>query len=67
MGFALNAAPLNLDNGEGGVSLGAGAFEGKYAGAIRAQFVTESGFGLGANIGFSEDAVGGGVGASIKF
>lgn len=67
MGFAMNAAPLNLANGEGGISFGAGAFEGEYAGAVRAQFVTESGFGLGANVGFSEDAVGGGVGASIKF
>jgi len=47
--------------------MSAGVFEGEYAGAIRAQFVTDSGFGLGANVGFSEDAVGGGIGASIKF
>jgi len=67
MGFAMNAAPLNLSNGEGGISMGAGVFEGEYVGAIRAQFVTDSGFGLGANVGFSEDAVGGGIGASIKF
>ena len=67
MGFAMNAAPLNLDNGEGGMSFGVGTFEGEQAGAIRAQFVTEGGFGIGANVGFSEDAVGGGVGASIKF
>lgn len=67
MGFAMNAAPLNLANGEGGISGGAGIFEGEYAGAIRAQFVTETGFGVGANVGFSEDSVGGGVGASIKF
>ncbi len=67
MGFAMNAAPLNLDPGEGGMSFGAGVFEGEYAGAIRAQFVTEGGFGIGANVGFSEDAVGGGIGASITF
>lgn len=48
MGFAMNAAPLNLANGEGGISAGAGIFEGEYAGAIRAQFVTETGFGIGA-------------------
>lgn len=67
MGFAMNAAPLNLANGEGGLSGGAGIFEGEMAGAIRAQFVTETGFGIGANVGFSSDSVGGGVGASIKF
>ena len=67
MGFAMNAAPLNLANGESGMSFGAGTFEGEYAGAIRAQFVTDSGVGLGANVGFSEDALGGGVGASVKF
>ncbi len=67
MGFAMNAAPLNLDDGEGGISAGVGVFEGQWGGAIKAQFVTESGFGIGANLGFSEDAVGGGVGASIKF
>jgi len=30
--------------------MSAGVFEGEYAGAIRAQFVTDSGFGLGASI-----------------
>lgn len=67
MGFASNAAPLNLDNGEGGISAGVGVFQGEWAGAIRAQYVTDSGVGVGVNFGFSEDAVGGGVGASIKF
>jgi hypothetical protein len=67
MGFAMNAAPLNLANGEGGISGGVGVFQNEVAGAIRAQYVTESGFGIGANFGFSADAVGGGVGASIKF
>lgn len=67
MGFAMNAAPLNLANGEGGISGGAGYFQGEFAGAIKAQYVTDSGVGLGLNVGFSADAVGGGVGASIKF
>jgi hypothetical protein len=67
MAFALNAAPLNLDDGESGVSIGLGTFEGEWAGAIRAQTVTESGLGIGANIGFSDDSFGAGVGASIKF
>ena len=67
MGFAANAAPLNLDNGEGGISGGVGVFQGQWGGAIRAQYVTDSGVGVGVNFGFSEDAVGGGVGASIKF
>lgn len=67
MGFASNSAPLNLANGEGGISAGVGVFQGEWAGAIRAQYVTDSGVGVGVNFGFSEDAVGGGVGASIKF
>lgn len=67
MNFALNAAPLNLANGEKGISGGVGIYQGEWAGAVKAQFVTESGVGLGANVGFSADAVGGGVGASIKF
>ena len=67
MGFASNAAPLNLANGEGGISAGVGYFQGEWGGAVRAQYVTDSGVGLGLNVGFSADAVGGGVGASIKF
>jgi hypothetical protein len=67
MNFALNAAPLNLANGEGGIAAGVGTFEDEWAGAIRAAYVTDSGFGIGANFGFSKDAVGGAVGASIKF
>jgi len=67
MGFAMNAAPLSLDNGEGGLAGGVGYFQGEWAGAIKAQYVTDSGVGVGINVGFSEDAVGGGVGASIKF
>ena len=67
MGFAMNAAPLNLSNGESGVSAGLGTYQGQWAGAVKLQVVTDSGFGLGANVGFSADAVGGGVGASIKF
>ena len=67
MGFASNAAPLNLANGEGGISGGVGYFQGEWGGAVKAQYVTDSGVGLGINVGFSEDAVGGGVGASIKF
>ena len=67
MGFASNAAPLNLANGESGVSAGVGTFEGEWAGAIRAQVITDDGVGFGANVGFSKNAVGGGVGASIKF
>lgn len=67
MGFASNAAPLNLANGEGGISAGVGYFQGEWGGAVKAQYVTDSGVGLGLNVGFSADAVGGGVGASIKF
>jgi len=67
MGFASNAAPLNLDNGEGGISGGVGAFEGEWGFALRAAYVSDSGVGIGANVGVSNDAVGGGVGASIKF
>lgn len=67
MGFAMNAAPLNLANGEGGISAGIGYFQGEWGGAVKAQYVTDSGVGLGLNVGFSSDAVGGGVGASIKF
>ena len=67
MGFASNAAPLNLANGEGGISGGVGYFQGEWGGAVKAQYVTDSGVGLGLNVGFSADAVGGGVGASIKF
>lgn len=67
MGFAMNAAPLNLDDGQGGVSGGVGTFEGQWAGAIRAQYVTKSGVGFGANVGFAQDSVGGAVGASIRF
>lgn len=67
MGFASNAAPLNLANGEGGISAGVGYFQGEWAGAVKAQYVTDAGVGLGVNVGFSSDAVGGGVGASIKF
>ncbi|MFN3470084.1 MAG: YadA-like family protein, partial [Novosphingobium sp.] len=67
MGFAATAAPLNLANGESGLAGGVGTFEGEWAAAIRAQAVTSSGFGIGANVGFSKDAFGAGVGASIKF
>jgi hypothetical protein len=67
MGFAMNAAPLNLANGESGVSGGVGVFQNEWAGAIKVQYVTPSGVGIGGNFGFSRDAVGGGVGASIKF
>jgi len=67
MGFAMNAAPLNLDNGESGISGGVGTFEGEWAGAVKVQAVTEGGVGFGANVGFSEDAFGAGVGASVKF
>ena len=67
MGFAMNAAPISLANGEGGISGGVGYFQGEVAGAVKAQYVTDSGVGLGINVGFSSDAVGGGVGASIKF
>ncbi len=67
MGFALTAAPLNLANGEGGISGGVGVFRGEWAGGVRAQYVNESGIGFGANVGVSKDAVGGGVGASFKF
>ena len=67
MAFASNAAPLNLSNGEGGVSGGVGVYQGEWAGAIRAQYVMESGVGVGINVGFSENAVGGGAGVSVKF
>jgi hypothetical protein len=67
MGFASSAAPLNLANGEGGISAGVGYFQGEWGGAVKAQYVTDAGVGVGINVGFSEDAVGGGVGASIKF
>jgi trimeric autotransporter adhesin len=67
MGFAMNAAPISLANGEGGISGGVGYYQGEVAGAVKAQYVTDSGVGLGINVGFSSDAVGGGVGASIKF
>ena len=67
MGFASTAAPLNLANGESGMTAGVGTFEGQWAAAIRAQAVTSSGVGIGANVGFSKDAFGAGVGASIKF
>jgi len=67
MGFAMNAAPLNLSAGEFGLTGGAGVYQSEWAGAIKAQMQANGSFGLGANIGFSKDAVGGGVGASIKF
>lgn len=67
MNFAANAAPLNLANGEAGISGGVGVFEGEWGAAIRAAGVTSGGIGLGANFGFSSDSVGGAVGASIKF
>ena len=67
MGFAMNAAPLNLQNGESGISGGVGTFEGEWAGAVKIQGVTEGGVGFGANVGFSKDAFGAGVGASVKF
>ena len=67
MGFALNAAPLELEPGEFGVTGGVGYFEGQAAGAIKVQGITQGGIGLGANVGFSEDSVGGGLGFSFKF
>lgn len=67
MNFALNAAPLNLANGESGFAAGAGVYQGEWAGGVKAQIVTPQGIGFGANLGFSKDAVGGGVGASVKF
>jgi hypothetical protein len=67
MGFAANAAPLNLANGESGLAGGVGTFEGEWGGSLRAQVVSQGGIGFGANVVFSKDAVGGGLGASIKF
>ncbi|MFN4241336.1 MAG: hypothetical protein ACK4E5_11930, partial [Erythrobacter cryptus] len=67
MAFAMNAAPLSLSNGEGGISGGVGVFEGEWGGAIRAQYVTDAGVTLGANFGFSDNSVGGAVGAGFKF
>ena len=67
MGFAMNAAPLSLGNGEFGVTGGVGTFRGAVAGAVKLQTITANGIGFGANLGFSNHSVGGGLGISFKF
>jgi autotransporter adhesin len=67
MGFALNSAPMSLSAGESGVAVGVGTFEDEYAGAVRFQYQAGRSVGFGANVGFSKNAVGGGLGASFKF
>jgi autotransporter adhesin len=68
MGFALSAAPLNLQPGEMGVSGGVGSFEGKTALSFRFQAVSAGGnFTWGASVGKSNDSTGVGIGFGYKF
>jgi autotransporter adhesin len=67
MGFAMNAAPLNLAPGEGGASFGVGTFEGEVAVAVKLQGMSADGVGYGLSIGASDGAVGVGAGIGFKF
>ena len=68
MGFAQNAAPINLQPGEWGIAGGVGSFEGETAFSIKLQGVSaDGGFTWGASVGVSNDTSGVGVGVGMKF
>jgi hypothetical protein len=68
MGFALNASPVNLGNGEMGISGGIGTFEGESAISFRLMGVSQTGqFTWGVSVGKSGDATGAGLGFGYKF
>jgi hypothetical protein len=68
MGFAMNAAPVNVQAGEWGVSGGVGTFEGETAFSLKLQGVSADGvFTWGASAGVSNDTNGFGIGIGMKF